>query len=237
MPYNCSGYTQQKRGENDREDTYEKNAAIQDRGTVRSFAVSIMRIVVWAPVRETETIPPLGPELTAHLSGIGNTAALRTSCSAWQLLYDVLRDRGLRPGAVRFTQNGKPYFPSGRIWFSISHSGAVCAVSVADVPTGVDVERVRAQYRPALVDRVLSKTERAIFDGDFAGLWCRKESIAKLTGQGVGSHPARIDTLNERYQIRQAAFLYQEAQYALAAAFPAGGPEPEMISRLSGDAF
>ena len=183
------------------------------------------RIAVWAPVRETEEIPPLGPALEEHLIRISNPVAKHASCSAWQLLYRVLYRCGLQAGTVCFEPGGKPYFAEGGIHFSITHSGGLCAVTAADVPTGVDVERVRADYRPALVQRVLSAAERAGFDGAFARLWCRKECIAKLTGRGVGSHPAKIDTLDPQYTFLEHATLYDGAEYRLAAAFlGAAGP-------------
>ncbi len=187
-----------------------------------------------------------GPALERHLSEIRNPERKSASCSAWNLLYHILHDAGFPeiPGELRFTARGKPYFadssdafagdpdnlnnlnnldnPGGkRIYFSLSHSGELCAAVVSDIPVGIDIERAREFYRPALIRRVLSDREKASFDGDFARVWCRKESIAKLTGDGVADHPAMINTLDPRYTFREISIDWRGAAYRLSCALRA----------------
>lgn len=175
-----------------------------------------MRIVRWAPITETERIPPLGEVLRHHIQSYQNPTVRRASCSAWNLLYQVLRTHRLAPGIVAFEPGGKPYFQDSPIWFSLSHSKDVCAVSVADTPTGVDVEHERENYPAHLAERSLTAKEKDGYDGNFTRLWCRKESIAKLTGIGISGYPSGLDTTDNRYMFSEARFLYKNTTYCMA---------------------
>ncbi|MCB6994520.1 hypothetical protein LI177_13615 [bacterium 210820-DFI.6.37] len=50
-------------------------------------------------------------------------------------------------------------------------------------------------------------------------MWCYKECIAKLTGHGLGSRPAKINTLDPKYSFRSTLVSYNSVKYRLAAAF------------------
>lgn len=152
-----------------------------------------MLYIEWSPITESECIAPFGDGLRAHLEG-RKGAARRASCSAWQLLYEVLQKHGLPIAEVTFTESGKPGFADPGLMFSISHSGGLCAVAVADRPVGVDVELCRERYHPRLIERSLTASEREVFDGDFTRLWCRKEAAAKMTGEGITGYPGNIET-------------------------------------------
>lgn len=146
-----------------------------------------------------------------------------TSCAAWRLLYDTLLAHGITPGTVAFTRTGKPYFEDAPIHFSLSHSRGVCAVSIADVPTGVDVELCRASYPVHLVERSLSDNEKRVFQGDFTGIWCRKEALAKMTGEGITGYPAGLDTETAACVFQEERLTVHNARYVLAAAFESTG--------------
>lgn len=146
-----------------------------------------------------------------------------TSCAAWHLLYDTLLAHGITPGTVAFTRTGKPYFEDAPIHFSLSHSRGVCAVSIADVPTGVDVELCRASYPVHLVERSLSDNEKRVFQGDFTGIWCRKEALAKMTGEGITGYPAGLDTETAACVFQEERLTVHNARYVLAAAFERTG--------------
>ncbi len=161
-----------------------------------------MLIVVWAPITETAELPPLGAALEAHLAGRKGRARL-ASCSAWALLRQTLLENDLPISEVAFTDRGKPYFLSGGLCFSLSHSHSLCAVAVSDDPVGVDVERCREFTREHMIERSLHPSERGSFDGDFTRLWCRKEAAAKLTGEGIVGFPNGIDTTQYSYAEQQ----------------------------------
>lgn len=161
-----------------------------------------MLIVEWAPITETEEVPPLGEELARHLEN-RKGAVKHASCSAWDLLYQTLLENGLPVSAVSLTDTGKPYFPNSNIYFSISHSHGICAVAVANKPVGIDVEVIKASYPPHMIERSLSVEEKTVFDSDFTRFWCRKEAVAKMTGEGITGYPVNIDTTNYTFDEKQ----------------------------------
>lgn len=178
-----------------------------------------MLIVRWTPITEIETVPPLGAALAAHLAE-KKGAVRHASCSAWYLLWQLLSETGLPLSEVAFGDRGKPYFPGGKLCFSLSHSRALCAAAVSDLPVGVDIERCRDSYRAHMIERSLHASERAAFDGDFTRLWCRKESAAKLTGEGIIGFPNTIDTTRFTYTEQQIAYAGERYWLAAATAKP-----------------
>ena len=177
-----------------------------------------MLVVEWAPVSKTEQVPPLGDALIAHIGQYNNPTVKQTSCSAWGLLYRLIKENGLECGTVVFEENGKPRFAGDRLFFSISHSKDVCAAAIADVPVGVDVEVCRSNYNARMVERSLTEAEKAAFDGDFTRLWCRKEAVAKMTGKGITGYPSYIDTADGSICFEEKKIEYQGASYWLVSA-------------------
>ena len=168
-----------------------------------------MLILEWTLITEIDEIPPLGDELEKHLE-IQKGHVKHSSCSAWNLLYRTLIDNVLPTGSVAFTATGKPYFLNSSIHFSISHSHGVCAVAVADMPVGVDVEQIRAIYPQHLIERSLNENEKAVYDGDFTHIWCRKEAVAKMTGEGIAGYPQNIDTTTYVFNEKQVEWIGQK---------------------------
>ncbi|MDR2952791.1 MAG: 4'-phosphopantetheinyl transferase superfamily protein [Treponema sp.] len=89
---------------------------------------------------------------------------------------------------------GRPFFPARDADFSITHSGALAAVSLArGARTGCDAELVRPRTRAAeIADSFFSVSEREyIFSGrgckhkKFYQIWTLKECFLKLKGLSV----------------------------------------------------
>ena len=182
-----------------------------------------MRIIAWAPVTDIDWTPPFGKELVKHIKAYKNRDVRCVSCSAWVLLYNVLIENGLEYGQVVFDKRGKPSFSDCKIYFSLSHSKGVCAVAVSDQPIGIDVELCRKKYNDHLVERSLSEKEKIAFDGDFTRFWCRKESIAKLTGKGITGYPNDIDSEDKKYHFYEERICLEEKNYWLVAGFYMSG--------------
>lgn len=161
-----------------------------------------MLILEWTPITETEKNPPFGEELKRRLKR-RNGAVKHASCSAWNLLHQILLANELPIGDVAFTATGKPFIPDSDFHFSLSHSHGVCAVAVADRPVGVDMEIIKTSYPPHLIERSLTDAEKAVYDGDFTHIWCRKEAVAKMTGEGITGYPVNIDTINYTFDEKQ----------------------------------
>jgi len=89
--------------------------------------------------------------------------------------------------------NGKPAFPNGgNLHFNISHSGQWAVCALANVPVGVDVERLR-KVNPALAERFFAPDEVAALKAlspemqteKLIQLWTLKESFLKAIGRGL----------------------------------------------------
>lgn len=157
-----------------------------------------MLIYRYAVISDADALPPLGEELEKHVEKFGETRRI-SSRSAWGLLYELLEESAVPYGRLIFGPNGKPYFEGDPCYFSISHSKELCAAAVSDRPVGVDIDYRRKKYNERMIARSLSEREKQDFDGDFARLWCRKESIAKLSGEGITGYPDKIDTLDPKF--------------------------------------
>lgn len=92
--------------------------------------------------------------------------------------------------SFEYESSGKPHI-AGRsdIYFSISHCSRCVACIVADAPVGIDVEDI--QYDRELALKAFNAGELAGIeaaekpDVEFTRLWTMKESLLKLTGQGI----------------------------------------------------
>lgn len=173
-----------------------------------------MLIVEWKPITETEEIPPFGVELERHIES-RKGAVKHATCSAWNLLHQILLANGLPIGDVAFTVTGKPFIPDSDFHFSLSHSHGICAVAISDHPVGVDVEQIGTIYPPNMIKRSLTDAEKAVFNGDFTRLWCRKEAVAKMTGDGITGYPQNIDTTTFTFHEQQVE--WNEQKYWLVA--------------------
>lgn len=90
-----------------------------------------------------------------------------------------------------YGEGGKPFI-LGRpdIHFSLSHCPAAALCAVGDSAVGADIETVRP-YNARLARRALSPAEVSLVEASadravaFARLWTMKESLLKLTGEGI----------------------------------------------------
>ncbi len=101
---------------------------------------------------------------------------------------------------VFYSAEGKPFTKGGR-FFNISHSGEYVVLAEADLPVGVDVERVTdIGIDDDLRNTALTEHERA-WAGEsllrFYVVWTRKESLIKCEGRGFTYEPNEIDSLPE----------------------------------------
>lgn len=108
--------------------------------------------------------------------------------AAYALLQQHL---GSLPEICR-TPQGKPYFPTEPLHFSISHTKhhAFCCVHTENV--GMDAEECDRDLPLSLARRILSPAEQRRFAAApnpreaLLRLWVLKEALAKLTGRGWG---------------------------------------------------
>ena len=51
------------------------------------------------------------------------------------------------------------------------------------------------------------KFRHLVYDGDFTRIWCRKEAIGKMTGQGISDFPYMINSLKHDFVEKKLKYL------------------------------
>lgn len=123
----------------------------------------------------------------------------KRSLGVWLLLEDALKRHGFSADNVTVGENGKPECKG--IHFNVSHSGDFALCAVSDTLVGCDVEKV-TDAPMEIAERYFSEKEcRYIEDATcveeknrrFFRLWTMKESYVKMTGEGMGVSPGRVE--------------------------------------------
>lgn len=93
------------------------------------------------------------------------------------------------------TDRGKPYFPDGRLHFSITHTPHHAFCVLADRNVAVDAEELDRNISLKLAEKILSPMEKTQFDAAadqgraLLTFWVLKEAAVKLTGEGLRGYP------------------------------------------------
>lgn len=168
-------------------------------------------------------------------------------------ILSVLEGRHLKDDEVSIEKNGRPFFSDRAGDFSISHSGAMTAVSLVKgttLRTGCDIQIVRPNVSvKEIAEKFFTAHERDYICGDlnrFFEIWALKECFLKLRGLSVfdmESVPSFIDSsgcgfaFNADVTLPLSFFLYElvnaNERYFLAAAlegsaFKGGELRPEI---------
>ncbi len=135
----------------------------------------------------------VGPERSAYALRYRQEKDRRLSLAAALLLQQGLREVFGIPSLppLCHTERGKPFI-AGRpdVHFSLSHCAKLVACVVSRHPVGIDVESI-APYDGELVAVTMNADEQrrialsARPDSAFTRLWTMKESLLKLTGEGL----------------------------------------------------
>lgn len=151
-----------------------------------SYAGSNGKLALWS---DDLSVNVLESMLGEQHRGIYQTTGIRLPKRRLEWLKTRILLDHLAPGAdMHFLQNGKPVL-DGRSHVSVSHSGSLAAVIVADHPVGIDVqpyepklERIQSRFCNAeelrFVDSAGSREVLAI-------IWAAKEAVFKYFGERV----------------------------------------------------
>lgn len=117
-----------------------------------------------------------------------------------QLLADLYREQtGKRMPEIAVTDRGKPYFVTGDLHFSVSHTKTQVFCVLSDRPVGIDAEGIDREIDLCLADKILSPAEKHRYDATpdkrtaLLRFWVLKEAYAKLTGRGWGNYLYETD--------------------------------------------
>ena len=119
--------------------------------------------------------------------------------------------------------HGKPDFADLSRHFNLSHSGEYIVLVTDEHPVGVDIQNMRPLKNYHLAERYFSEKELSKLEvcatasekvECFYDIWVKKESYAKLTGEGIGL-TIKFDTEDADLQVCWHAFEAPEG-YRLA---------------------
>lgn len=89
-------------------------------------------------------------------------------------------------------EHGKPYIPDCPLHFSVSHSGNIAMLALADCEVGCDVQEIKTfslktaqRFFSADEYKMLKETDGVEQTRLFFRLWALKESYIKATGRGL----------------------------------------------------
>lgn len=132
----------------------------------------------------------------------------RLCLAAYLLLHKALKLECGIAELPQFTmgEHGKPTLVGHPdIHFNMSHCHGVVACAVSDQPVGIDVERID-RYDPDLLQRTMNAIERKLIAASadaatmFIRLWTMKESVLKLTGEGISRDLHTVLLHPDRYR-------------------------------------
>lgn len=125
------------------------------------------------------------------------------------LLDELYRKKtGQAMPEIHLTERGKPCFPAGMPYFSLSHTHRHVFCCLSDRPVGIDAEEADRKAPLHLAERICSPTEWTRFsqaadpNGAFLRLWVLKEAAAKCAGTGLTHNLNQTDFFPEDPRIR-----------------------------------
>ena len=128
----------------------------------------------------------------------------RSGLRAFASLYASIAPRDVK---IEITKSGKPFFENiAGLHFNISHSGSEVSIAFSTNPVGFDMEVLdRKRDCLAIAERFFTAEEsrEVKMAGDsanklFARLWTAKESMLKLSGEGLVGGLDRAISLSDQ---------------------------------------
>lgn len=129
----------------------------------------------------------------------------RLCVAAYQLLQQALNiEYGISEMPLfDYDSHGKPSLIGHQeIYFNLSHCHEAAACVVSNAPVGIDIESI-GRYDEELVDTVMNADEQLIIKQSsnpplsFIRLWTMKESLVKLTGEGLSKNMQDVLKAND----------------------------------------
>ncbi len=98
----------------------------------------------------------------------------------WRAVVREVLGREVR---IAYNELGAPFLPDQEAYISVSHSGDRVAVTIAERPTAVDLERTDRRFQ-RILHKYLTPEEQALSDDPHfpAVAWCAKEAVYKWAG-------------------------------------------------------
>ena len=168
---------------------------------------------------------PFGEKEKERLIGKKNPQSQAESLCALICLEKLLKSVGLDKSfadmSIMREESGKPHFNDLPLFFSITHSRALCAVALSNRPVGIDLEFIDQRRNFLDISKRFFSSEECIaihnstsVAKDFFALWTKKEALSKLNGKGLASICADTLTLSDNYCFKEYSIDFEgEAAY------------------------
>ena len=147
----------------------------------------------------------------------------RLCVAAYLLLKRALREQeGITANPVfGYGEHGKPFIVGHpELYFSLSHCKEAAACVLSRRPVGIDVESV-GRYREsvaryAMNDAELHQIQQAANpEVEFVRLWTMKESLLKLTGEGINDQMKQVLNAADSYRFTTTEVLEKNYIFTL----------------------
>ena len=124
----------------------------------------------------------------------------RLCVAAYLLLKRALREEeGITENPIfEYGEHGKPFIAGHpELHFSLSHCKEAAACALSRRPVGIDVESIERYHdgvaRYTMNDAEMARILQAEHPGaEFIRLWTMKESLLKLTGEGINDNMKHV---------------------------------------------
>lgn len=132
-----------------------------------------------------------------------NTLFIKEQLGSSILLNDILeKNYFLDPKEIEYIYNesGKPYLKDKNLYFSLSHSNGIVALTVSKEEVGLDIELIKP-VKDALAKRIMTTEEYNIYNSldknkkitYFYEVWTSKEAYVKKIGTSITLTPSNIE--------------------------------------------
>ncbi len=134
----------------------------------------------------------------------------RRSLAASLLLRIALGEEHVSYDNVHFSQgkHGKPLLEGCNFYFNVSHAGECVLCALSDQQVGADVENLhrfdgKKRGIRHIAGKCLNPQEQELleqadqYEETLIGIWTKKESFVKMTGEGLSRALTTVDTLGE----------------------------------------
>lgn len=121
------------------------------------------------------------------------------SNTARLILRYGLTEYGIADAVILKDSRGKPYVADrSDIYISITHTNGCIACAVSDQPVGIDAQMHSKVYLK-IAEKMFTEGERVFIGSDaerFFDVWTKKESFAKMTGDGITHNTCNINVIS-----------------------------------------
>lgn len=135
-----------------------------------------------------------------------NITYIKESLGAQLLLNDILENKyflNLDNIEYIYNEQGKPYLKNIPLYFSITHSNGIVAVTVSKYEeVGIDIEKIE-KHNPSVAKKIMTEDEYKLYEKIksygveqnhyFYEVWTSKEAYVKKLGTTITLNPSSIE--------------------------------------------